>query len=114
MCDAVDRQCIPEAGVESVGAVEEDLGPSVLPPRVQAGELGQPAGLVEDSRFLVLPLRPGRVLRLGLRVQRVQRVRVVHMGIGVLRLRVDGLVRRREVGWLEVRVGSVRERRGGR
>lgn len=42
----------------------------------------------------------------------VEAVGIVHVGIGVLRLGVDGLVRRGEVGGLEVGIGSVGEWRG--
>lgn len=49
-------------------------------------------------------------LRLG--VEGVEAVGVVHVGVGVLRLGVDGLVRGGEVGRLEVGVGGMGERRG--
>ena len=70
--------------------------------------------LVQQAGLLALPLAgPARVLlRLG--VQGVEGVRVVDVGIRVLRLRVDGLVRRGKVRRLEVRVRSVGERRGAR
>lgn len=45
-------------------------------------------------------------------MQGVEAIGVVNVGVRILRLRVDGLVRGREVGGLEVGVGSVRERRG--
>lgn len=68
---------------------------------------------VEQPRLLALPLsRPSRVLGLRLGMEGVEAVGIVHVGIGVLRLGVDGLVRRGEVGGLEVGVGSVGERRG--
>lgn len=68
--------------------------------------------LVQQAALLALPLAwPARVLRLWLAVQGVEGVRVVDVRIRVLRLRVDGLVGRREVRGLEVRVGRVGERR---
>lgn len=75
--------------------------------------MGQAAVLVQQTGLLALPLGgPARVLRLRLGVQGVQGVGVVDVGVWVLRLRVDGLVRWGEVRGLEVRVGRVGERRG--
>lgn len=88
--------------------------PPVVPAGVQARKLvGEPPVRVQEPRFLALPLsRPSRVLGLRLGVEGVEAVGVVHVGVGVLRLGVDGLVRRGEVGRLEVGVGGMGERRG--
>lgn len=68
--------------------------------------------LVQQATLLALSLaRPGRMLRLRLSMERVYRVGVVHVRVGVLRLRIDGLVGRREVRRLEVRVWCMGEGR---
>lgn len=52
------------------------------------------------------------MLGLGLGVKRVQSIGVVNVGIRILRLGVNGLIRWGEVGRLEVSVGGVGERWG--
>lgn len=109
----MDRE-VPEPGAEPVWAVQEVLVPPVVPARVQARQLvGQPPVRVQEPRLLALPLAgPARVLRLRLGVQGVQAVGVVDVGVRILRLGVDRLVGRGEVGRLEVGIGGVGQRRG--
>lgn len=99
---------------QPVRAVQQVVVPPVVAAGVQPPQLvGQPPVRVQQARLLALPLaRPRRVLGLRLGVQGVEAVGVVDVGVGVLRLGVDGLVRGGEVGRLEVGVGGVRERRG--
>lgn len=105
----MDGDRVRQSRVQAVSGREQHF-PAVLPAQL----VGQRAVLVEQPPLLGLPLaRPARVLRLLL-VQGVQGVRVVHVRVRVLRLRVDGLVGRGEVWRLEVRVGRVRERRRAR
>ena len=52
------------------------------------------------------------MLRLRLGVQRIQAVGVVDVGVRILRLGVDRLVGRGEVGRLEVGIRGVGQRRG--
>lgn len=89
---------------------------SVVPARIQARQLvGQPPVRVQEPRLLALPLAgPARVLRLRLGVQGVQAVGVVDVGVRILRLGVDRLVGRGEVGGLEVGIGGMGQRRGAR
>ena len=54
------------------------------------------------------------MLRLRLGVQGVQAVGVVDVGVRILRLGVDRLVGRGEVGGLEVGIGGMGQRRGAR
>lgn len=106
----MDGDRVRQARVEAVSGRQQHL-PAVLPAQL----VGQRAVLVQQAALLGLPLaRPARVLRLRLGVQRVQGVRVVDVRVGVLRLRVDGLVGRGEVRRLEVRVGRMGERRRAR
>lgn len=111
----MDRE-VSESRAQPVRAVQQVLVPSVVPARIQARQLvGQPPVRVQEPRLLALPLAgPARVLRLRLGVQGVQAVGVVDVGVRVLRLGVDGLVGRGEVGGLEVGIGSVGQRRGAR
>lgn len=111
----MDRE-VSESRAEPVRAVQEVLVPPVVPARIQARQLvGQPPVRVQQPRILALPLAgPARVLRLRLGVQGVQAVGVVDVGVRILRLRVDRLVGRGEVGGLEVGIGGVGQRRGAR
>ena len=99
-----------------MGAVQEVFVPPVVPAGIQARQLvGQRPVRVQEPRLLALPLAgPARVLRLRLGVQWVQAVGVVDVGVRVLRLGVDRLVGRGEVGGLEVGIGGVGQRRGAR
>lgn len=54
------------------------------------------------------------MLRLRLGVQGVQAVGVVDVGVRILRLGVDRLIGRGEVGGLEVGIGGMGQRRGAR
>lgn len=111
----MDRE-VSESGAKPVGAVQEVLVPPVVPARIQARQLvGQPPVRVQEPRLLALPLTgPARVLRLRLGVQGVQAVGVVDVGVRILRLGVDRLVGRGEVGGLEVGIGGMGQRRGAR
>lgn len=106
----MDRDRVRQSRFDAVAGRQEHF-PAVLPAQL----VGQAAVLVQQAALLTLPLaRPARVLRLRLGVQGVEGVRVVNVRIRVLRLRIDGLVGRREVRGLEVRVRCVGERWGAR
>lgn len=109
------QQPVPHPGLQSrVSRVQQHVGPphpAVVPPGVQAGELGQGGPrLRQQGRALhalpggVLPLPcPGPCALLAL-VQGVEGVRVADVGVRVLALVVsERLVGGREVGGLEVR-----------
>lgn len=100
-----DRVC--ESSVNAVCRRQQHFS-AVLPAEL----VWQATVLVQQATFLALSLAwPGRMLRLRLRMQRVYGVWIVHVRVGVLRLRVDGLVGRRKVRRLEVRVRRVGQRR---
>lgn len=111
--DGVEGQ-VGQPRAQPVRGVQQVVVPPVVPARVEPRELvGQTPVRVKQPRLLALPLsRPSWVLGLRLGVEGVEAVRVVHVGVGVLRLGVDGLVRGGKVGGLEVGVGGVRERWG--
>lgn len=111
----MDRE-VSESGAQPVRAVQELLVPSVVPARIQARQLvGQTPVRVQEPRLLALPLAgPARVLRLRLGVQGVQAVGVVDVGVRILRLGVDRLVGRGEVGGLEIGIRGMGQRRGAR
>lgn len=71
--------------------------------------------LMQQTGFLALSLPwPAWVLRLRLCVEGIQGVMVVDMRVRVLGLGVNGLVRWWEVRRLEIRIWSMRQRRGAR
>lgn len=103
----MDRNRVCESSVNAVSRRQQHFS-AVLPAEL----VRQATVLVQQATFLALSLaRPGWMLRLRLCMQRVYGVWIVHVRVGVLRLRIDGLVGRREIGRLEVRVRRVGERR---
>lgn len=111
--DGVEGQ-VGQSRAQPVRGVQQVVVPPVVPAWVEPRKLvGQTPMRVEQPRLLALPLSwPSWVLGLRLGMEGIEAVGVVHVGVGVLRLGVDGLVRWGEVGGLEVGVGGVGERRG--